>query len=429
MALMRRCFDAHEERIREPLAACVEKGGRPFVWADPASLPARERAFVATCERLGRLPRVLWESDGALVACERPGAPTSPHTPCGADVVFVLGSFDAEYHVRCRLREAGSDAAVCGVDDLLFGPVARPEPRVEAAEEPARSATDAVCALVILYNPDEDVVEHVASYARSVGRVYAYDNSPQSDADVRRRLEGLGSVAYRFGGGTNHGICEPVNAIADEARRAGFDWLITFDQDSVAAPHMVERMLAAADGACANNVRLVAPMIRFCDDPLDPNVGMPALSGLSFTIQSGLMHRLDLFAEGIRYDERLFIDEVDNEYCVRVRVAGYAIAQVNDAVLWHQVGGGQVLQDKYSALRYYYRYRNLIYAAQRYEDVDPLYAGHCLSTLGDIEGFLGSDVVEVGAKGTAMLMALYHRMQGRWPTYDVAMRELSEMRA
>ena len=428
-ALFRQSFDESGARVRAMLSTCIDRGGTPYVWVDPALLHARERAFLTSCQCDGFSPRLLWISDGKLVTSDRPGSEVLPCTPRGADCVFVLGCFDTEYYVRCCLYEVDSEAMVCSVDDMMFGPVARQEPCDAIVEGSGRFATDSVCALVILHHPDEDVVDHVMSYARSVRTVYVYDNSPACDLALRRRLEDLGCVEYRFGGGANHGICEPVNAIAAEARRDGFVWMITFDQDSVAAPHMVERMLAAAEGICTNDVRLLAPMIRFSSDPLDPHVRMPAVSGLSFTIQSGLMHRLDLFEEGIVYDERLFIDEVDNEYCVRVRAAGYSIAQVNDAILWHQVSDGRSLRDKYSALRYYYRYRNLLYAAERYEAVDPLYSGHCLNTLGDIEAFLESDVVEVGAKGTAMLLALYHRMQGRWPTYDVAVRELDQMLA
>lgn len=102
---------------------------------------------------------------------------------------------------------------------------------------------------------------------------------------------------------------------------------------------------------------------------------MPRISYLvSLITQSGALHRLDVLRK-LRYDEKLFIDEVDFDYGAQCRVHGKKIIRLNHCELLHQVEDEyptiavdwrKYQKNKYSLSRWYYRYRNALYCTQKY---------------------------------------------------------------
>ena len=77
------------------------------------------------------------------------------------------------------------------------------------------------------------------------------------------------------------------------------------------------------------------------------------------------------------FDENLFIDEVDNEFCYRVKKNGYDILEFPSIILKHSLGHQtfhQILGFHYNtfnhnALRKYYMTRNRIYVLRKYPEI------------------------------------------------------------
>ena len=95
-------------------------------------------------------------------------------------------------------------------------------------------------------------------------------------------------------------------------------------------------------------------------------------------MQSANLVNAQVIREIGMYDEKLFIDGVDYEYCFRMRKAGYLIVQCANAKLKHApaetrtLKWGNYIIFKYgvaSPLRYYYQARNLLYIAIRYKSL------------------------------------------------------------
>lgn len=72
--------------------------------------------------------------------------------------------------------------------------------------------------------------------------------------------------------------------------------------------------------------------------------------------------------------EKLFIDYVDHEFCLRLRLKGYEIIKLKDAKIYHTLGdikvksilGLKLTTTNHSALRRYYYFRNSIYVHKKY---------------------------------------------------------------
>ena len=102
-----------------------------------------------------------------------------------------------------------------------------------------------VAATVILYNPDEiSLLLNISSYINDVDKLYVIDNSDFSlSSKIVEYFLSINHIEYINLGG-NKGIAYALNYAAISAIKAGYDWLMTMDQDSKATPSMVNKLMS-----------------------------------------------------------------------------------------------------------------------------------------------------------------------------------------
>lgn len=320
---------------------------------------------------------------------------------CETDVVFLpMTSFVSEN--TALLLENGFLGDIVCVDDWLLGGVK--EPLQKRLESPVLKCVRKarIAALVVLYNPEPLVSVHIESYADKVDVIYIWDNSCDENKTLFSGCAYEQKIRY-IHTGVNSGIGEPVNRVADWAMESGMDWLLTFDQDSVADKGMVEAMREYVESDVLDaGVAIVAPMV---DEPTAKNDKgweeyLPFLSYVRSTITSGAMYRLDILCQ-LRYRQEFFIDQLDHDFCIRAYLSGRTVIRLNHIRLNHQmdagsfemreVGGCHFYVDKYSPDRYYYQYRNLLYSAKEFAAIAPDYAASCLDGLKKLEVMAKAD--------------------------------------
>lgn len=117
------------------------------------------------------------------------------------------------------------------------------------------------------------------------------------------------------------------------------------------------------------NLGIVAPVI------IDRNVGVVGhnpskkYSHVNTCITSGAFSKISAWEKIGKYDESMFIDSVDFEYCYRMRKNGFGVIQVKDVTLLHELGESskknflfwKVNVTGHSAFRKYYIARNNVY--------------------------------------------------------------------
>ncbi|MGJ7582380.1 glycosyltransferase [Variovorax sp. RHLX14] len=263
--------------------------------------------------------------------------------------------------------------------------------RQDDSEKPttsvARHCVD-VCAVVITYQPQLDVLSQVLdSVAPQVGQVLLFDNATAGSAFAGfpaflERAEADGVVVVRSP--TNVGLGAAMNRAAAHACAAGFTYLLLLDQDSLLDPRMVATLkaayedlgrteLIAAVGPQFSDRRNghVAPFIEM-GFPLNRKLyGRPGQRvRCDFLISSGSLIPLDVLEHIGGMDERLFIDNVDMEWCFRARHHGFALFGICDARMRHSIGDtlratwlkpGGVMIHKPIRLYYIMRNRVLLY--------------------------------------------------------------------
>lgn len=152
----------------------------------------------------------------------------------------------------------------------------------------------------------------------------------------------------------NLGFARGFNIGLKHALDAGADFVLVLNNDTLAAPDLVEPLLAAAQPA---QVGIIAPVIFYASaptqiwsagagrsrwtfdltghhgrhTPLVTSVEREFVSGCAMLIKRVVLEQVGFF------DERFFMYYEDSDYCLRVRQAGFSLWVVPAARLWHKV--------------------------------------------------------------------------------------------
>jgi rhamnosyltransferase len=244
-----------------------------------------------------------------------------------------------------------------------------------------------IAAIVVLFHPDPEAIERqLSSLIGQVSTVFAIDNTPGSTAIKPAFLAAFGEAVSYVPLGENRGIAEAQNIGIALSMKSGYSHVLLLDQDSVLAPDMVERLLAAEEKLLGKGERLAALAPQIVDERASPR---PCAFRYTFwgvrkifrdvsatepvqtdnLIASGsLIQTATLQTLGTMRSD-LFIDHVDTEWALRARSAGYQSYSVPNAVLTHSLGDGVTkLWGKdihlHNDVRHYYQLRNEVYLAR-----------------------------------------------------------------
>lgn len=174
----------------------------------------------------------------------------------------------------------------------------------------------------------------------------------------------------------NYGIARALNEGIIFAKKNDFKWVLTMDQDSVAENKMVDKLLECAK-FYANNSRVVSfsPNIFYAREIYQNRKIKSKLYQKRLTvITSGNLLNVNIFNKFIRYEEKLFIDSVDFDFCLKLHMNKYIIIRCNNVFLFHEMGeirfkkifGFTIHYHIHSPTRKYYMMRNNIYIFKKY---------------------------------------------------------------
>jgi rhamnosyltransferase len=213
-----------------------------------------------------------------------------------------------------------------------------PSTRPPRESSPTPAFAHRIIAVVPTFHPDEGAVTRLRLLASQVDRVIVVDDGsgPAADA-VLARVRSMGAVVHRLD--HNSGIATALNAGVRMALDDGADFVLNLDQDTELPPRYVE--IALAQFARAN------PVTRLGIVCVDAVNGAPALptwispEGFGLVpeaIQTGFVISRECLEVAGLFDERLVIDCVDTEYCLRVRDYGFRIAVAKGTDIRHAIG-------------------------------------------------------------------------------------------
>ncbi|BAV09824.1 rhamnosyltransferase [Filimonas lacunae] len=239
-----------------------------------------------------------------------------------------------------------------------------------------------VAAVVILYKPDAQVIPNIQSFEPYVDVLYVYDNTGSRTPTFN--VSELPAKARYINDGSNEGIAKRINMAAETARAEGFEWLLTMDQDTFFSQESITYYMN-----CFQNYAGKEQVAVFGTAyGREPKASEPtcAPQPVEVIITSASLINLALLPVIGRFDENLFIDLVDYDYCLRAAAQHYAIIQFNNIHVVHHIGTMvnrasiktlylvKKRKQIHTPLRCYYMYRNMLYIEQKFAGINPGYA-------------------------------------------------------
>jgi rhamnosyltransferase len=248
-----------------------------------------------------------------------------------------------------------------------------------------------VAGVVILYNPVISVVEkNIYSYISQVDRLYIVDNSDSSLAGfLSKTITENSHVVYFYNDG-NQGIANALNCGIRFAQKDKIEWLLLMDQDSSMPIGFIETMKLFVKQTNNRNIGIIAPQIKWGKNVKSNPASLVPYSEKLVVITSGSLLRLSIVDSIGLFEEILFIDGVDIDYCLRVNIKGYKIVQLSSIQLLHQLGECSELRifnhhiayiGHHNSIRKYYGTRNMLYIADKYKAYFPAYCRQIKRTM------------------------------------------------
>ena len=232
-----------------------------------------------------------------------------------------------------------------------------------------------IAAVIITYNTENEFSKNVLSLKKHVGEVIVVDNG--SNKETLSMLRGLKEEITLIELNENKGIAYALNRGIEYAVNNDFQWVLTLDHDSTVSDSMISNMLSvynSIDESEKEKIVMLTP--KHVEEKQMDVVSKSQENKWEYVlteITSGALTKADFYKNEL-YDEKLFIDLVDHDYCLRINSMGYKIIRVNSAILIHNLGesiqkkilGITITPTNHSALRRYYMSRNRKYIWNKY---------------------------------------------------------------
>lgn len=224
-------------------------------------------------------------------------------------------------------------------------------------------------AVIVLYHPDPEWAHRMSSIADAVDEILVVDNSqPQTAIPVLPPGVRVTVIRNQH----NTGVAAALNQAAAYAIGKNARWLLMLDQDSRFAPGDAQRFITS----CISHQPYAG---IYC--PSASRIRNHRMYAARFAMTSGSLLNLEAFRQCGPFDEKLFIDSVDHEYCLRLRKNGWKIIECGDVLfhhhpgtrITHRIAGIVFSLSEHPPWRHYFIARNRLSVMFRYLIFDPVF--------------------------------------------------------
>lgn len=237
--------------------------------------------------------------------------------------------------------------------------------------------------VVVLYNPDITQTSHALDILLpQVDKICIVDNSEHSIQHIFQHNKIEYIPLYR-----NVGIAKAQNTGIEYIKKQYCDYILFSDQDSIANSDTVKKLVDTYNTLKNNNIKIggigtrainrltgkpytskskeYGTTIIKCKHDVERNITRCSYIRSSIS----LITSRDFEEVGL-FDESLFIDGVDNEWCWRAAKQGYRFFIAEDAIINHKLGEGDHKVGNReiaisSPFRIYYQFRNYLWLCRR----------------------------------------------------------------
>ncbi len=275
-----------------------------------------------------------------------------------------------------------------------------------------------ICAVIVSYEPDESIIRLVDSINKQTDEIVIVDNFSRSDnsKEILKSLEeNQIKIIYN---NDNYGMAKALNQGVRYALSKQYKWVLTLDQDSEFYPNTYNILLAGYENLKdKDRVMIIAPKpverVLIKDSTIGLNIrnqGEILWKNAVLNLTSGSLIKAEAFSHIGFFEEKLFIEQVDNDFCYRLGKKGYKIKVAVNVPFVHEIGKSLkkmfFLTRNHNEKRKYYLARNVVYVFKKHFSYAPYTATRYLlggTLLGWFKIFLFEDnktsKIKSGLKG------------------------------
>lgn len=231
-----------------------------------------------------------------------------------------------------------------------------------------------VYAGIVTFNPNvERLMLNIGAIKPQVDEVIVIDNASKNQEEIASLCKN--EKVHFVLNETNMGISYALNQMFVFAKENGAQWCITLDQDSISPSDLVKTASLFLNN---ESVGQIVPQILEHNTKETPSLGTKS-NGKEFqevnkSITSAAITNVTVWEKIGGFDDRLFIDYVDFDYAIRLKLNGFKIIRMNQVYLDHELGestyksflGLKVRVANHSSFRKFYICRNIVIYIRRY---------------------------------------------------------------
>jgi rhamnosyltransferase len=229
---------------------------------------------------------------------------------------------------------------------------------------------------IVLYYPDEGIIAKIRQYAEYLDVVIVVDNT--DNGMPFSELNDIPNVAYRALG-KNVGMAAALNVAAKMAIERKCSWMMMLDQDSKLDRSLYESITSHIIALGELRLGIAAPVQVSKPSDLPTTCTTAPVQDVNYVMTSGSVMNLEAFQQCGPFEDKLFIDHVDHEYCLRLLRRGYRVVQFSRLVLSHSLGetqssrffGKDFEYVNHRPFRSYYQIRNGFYVSMKFLSFRP----------------------------------------------------------
>ena len=181
----------------------------------------------------------------------------------------------------------------------------------------------------VLYYPDEKSIENIGKYIDFMDKLILWDNTPIQHQHKLDITSFESNKIICMTDGENRGTAYVYNKAAKWGIENGYDYLLLMDQDSTWKNFNEYKKSAIAFLSANPNVIIT------------PNINAKihsTIQEVSMCISSGMFLSLATYLKIGNYEEKLFVEGVDVDYCLRARQINIKIIPILEGILYQQFG-------------------------------------------------------------------------------------------
>jgi rhamnosyltransferase len=287
----------------------------------------------------------------------------------------------------------------------------------------ALAERNSISAVVVSYNPDETFPERLQALEPQVSQIIIVDNN--SNLAVKSILRRIASERgyCLLENQENVGVAAGLNQGIGAAQAGVGTWVVTMDQDTIPLANMTQILLDAWKHCeTTHNIAIIGSnysgRARAMSATTNSNDGAQLAKTV---ITAGSLISIEAFYKVEGFRQELFIDGVDEDFCLRLRRSGYSILRANSVGIIQPIGaqtrhnllGREVGVSNHSPTRHYYMTRNRSVLIARHMRFDPTWCFSQLFVQMKMIALVTLFEADKIAKLRAMALGFCHALVGR----------------